>query len=296
MINFIRYYLKLIKKFILPFEAEPIVKLSKKDKNCTDLFLKFQSKRGRRIFYIIKRTPGAGLFSNLIFVLNHLKIAKDFGYIPIVDMENFPTIYNELTKINETKNSWNYYFENKQNYELKDIYKNRNFILSSNKFSKSFSHQINNDQLRKCFNDHFKIKQRYLNYVNIFSKKNFKRKTLAVHLRGTSYKTSANHPSPVTNDQAINLIDKIVSENKYSKIFLCTEDLNYLNLMKKRYKSKLIFLRNVYRSYNDDAFKKYPQKLHRYKLGKDICKVMNCGFAPQKLVKKKSKKIDFSDK
>ena len=67
-----------------------------------------------------------------------------------------------------------------------------------------------------------------------------------------------------------NLIDRIISENKYSKIFLCTEDLNYLKIIKKRYKDKVIFLKNVYRSYNDDAFKKYPQNLHRYKLGRDI--------------------------
>ena len=106
--------------------------------------------------------------------------------------------------------------------------------------------------------------------MNLFAKKNFNKKTLAVHLRGTSYKTSANHPFPTTNVQTINLIEKILSENDYSNIFLCTEDLNYLNIIKNKFKNKVIFLKNVYRSYNDDAFKIYPKNLHRFKLGKDI--------------------------
>ena len=77
--------------------------------------------------------------------------------------------------------------------------------------------------------------------MNLFAKK--KQKTLAVHLRGTSYKTSANHPFPTTNVQTINLIEKILSENNYSNIFLCTEDLNYLNIIKNKFKNKVIFLK-----------------------------------------------------
>ena len=49
-------------------------------------------------FYVIQRHPGYGIFSNLTFVINHIKIALDMGFIPIVDMENFTTIYNEKKK------------------------------------------------------------------------------------------------------------------------------------------------------------------------------------------------------
>ena len=34
-----------------------------------------------KTFYVIKRTPGTGLFSNVVFVLNHLVIAEKFGFI-----------------------------------------------------------------------------------------------------------------------------------------------------------------------------------------------------------------------
>ena len=67
-----------------------------------------------KIFYVIKRTPGTGMFSNITFILNHLKICKKYHFIPIIDMENFSTIYNESIKFKNNFNAWNYYFDNKQ--------------------------------------------------------------------------------------------------------------------------------------------------------------------------------------
>ena len=57
--------------------------------NCGDL-------NKEKIFYIIQRYGGEGaLFSDVTYVVNHLKVADDYGFIPIVDMENFPRWYNE---------------------------------------------------------------------------------------------------------------------------------------------------------------------------------------------------------
>ena len=38
--------------------------------------LSFGNLNGDKIFYVIKRTPGTGMFSNITFILNHLKICK----------------------------------------------------------------------------------------------------------------------------------------------------------------------------------------------------------------------------
>ena len=58
-----------------------------------------------------------------------LKIAKDLGCIPIIDMKNFPTKYNVKNKIDKTYNAWEYYFEPLNNYKLKDIYKSKFVIV-----------------------------------------------------------------------------------------------------------------------------------------------------------------------
>ena len=55
----------------------------------------------------------------------------------------------------------------------------------------------------------------------------------------------------------------------YNKIFLCTEDLNFFNSMKKNFKTNLFYF-NSFRSKKDDAFKIYPRNKHRFKLGLEI--------------------------
>jgi len=221
-----------------------------------------------KIFYVIQRSPGAGLFSNLIFILNHLNIAQKHGFIPFIDMENFSTIYNEKNKIFNTKNAWEYYFEPVSKFSKKDVYKSKKVIITHNKFYKFFSHNLH--EFNTIFKKYIKIKKIYNTKANIFIKKNFlNKKILAVHYRGTSYKTSAGHPYPTTFKQITKKIDRLIYKKNYQKIFLCTEDLNMFNKLKKKYDNNICYY-NSFRSKKDDAFIKYPRKNHRYLLGEEI--------------------------
>ena len=51
--------------------------------------------------------------------------------IPVVDMKNFSTKYNELNKIKNTFNSWNYYFEPISKYSLEEVYESKSVIIST---------------------------------------------------------------------------------------------------------------------------------------------------------------------
>ena len=114
MEKYIKFFIKTLKNFIHPYEAKPLLDFKKNNIKNIPLSFKYKNSKNQ-IFYIIRRTPGAGLFSNFIFVLNHLKIADSCGFLPIVDMENFPTIYNEQNSIKSSKNAWDYYFKSKKN-------------------------------------------------------------------------------------------------------------------------------------------------------------------------------------
>ena len=77
---------------------------SKSIKNCSNFsFHSFGNLNKDKIFYIIRRYPSAGLFSNITFILNHLKICEKMKFIPIIDMKNYPTIYNEKKKNSKNK-------------------------------------------------------------------------------------------------------------------------------------------------------------------------------------------------
>lgn len=223
-----------------------------------------------KIFYVIKRTPGTGMFSNITFILNHLKICQKHNFIPIIDMENFITIYNEKEKIKNNFNAWNYYFNNLSSYSLNEVYKSKNVLITSDKFFHFFSYNIDKDpELAKLLNSHIKI-NKYMTtcYQKIYQKFN-KKKILGIHFRGTSYKRCAGHPLPATIRQMYKMTEKLLSENEIDNIFLVTEEQNYLNFFKKKYGKKLIYLESSYRSNKNDAFKIYPRNLHRYKLGRE---------------------------
>ncbi len=223
-----------------------------------------------KIFYVIRRTPGTGMFSNITFVLNHLKICKKFNFIPIIDMENFPTIYNEEKKFKNNRNAWSYYFENLNDFKLDEVYKSKNVLITNNKFFRFFSYNIDKDlEMSKLLRSEIKP-NRYLKKSFLKIKQKFKTENvLGIHFRGTSYKRSPGHPLPATKGQMYELAKKIIEKNKIDKIFLVTEEQDYLDFFKKKFGDKIFSLNSSYRSNVNDAFKIYPRNLHRYKLGRE---------------------------
>jgi hypothetical protein len=264
--------LKLIKEILFDHIAKPIIKEKKHlyKKPLYD-FISYGKKNPNLTFYVIRRSPGAGLFSNFIYVLNHLKIAERHNFIPVIDMENFPTIYNEKGIVNGTKNSWLYYFEPISKYSLSEVYSSKNVILSKNRFYNIFSHKIYNEKLLLKLSKKIIVKKNITDKANKFLSKMLvkKNKVLGVHYRGTSYKNSANHPFPPTYSQLVKKMDHLIKMKKFDKIFFATEDKGMFDQILKKYKSKLIFY-NSFRSVKDDAFKKYTRPNHRFKLGEEI--------------------------
>ena len=268
MLNFLR---KIKNK--IEVKTPPLLDGVRNNKNLNSPYYNYESfgdLNKDRYFYLIKRSPGTGLFSNVTFVLNHLIICKKLGFIPVIDMENFKTIYNEKNKVKNTLNSWHYYFEPLNEYTLEEVYRSKNVLISSDKFYHFFEYNMDiNKELTEILQKDIKIKKK-LNQLFLRLSKNFKnKKVLGIHFRGTSYKRAQGHPLPATKKQMLTITKKFLSKNKVDIIFLVTEEKNYLNFFKKNFPNKLFYLKSSYRSDKNDAFKVYPRKLHRYKLGRE---------------------------
>ena len=171
-----------LRKLIFRFSLKTPQKLSintndlfRKYHNCETKKFSFGEKNNDKIFYVIKRTPGTGFFSNVLFVINHLMVAKKNNYISVVDMENFPTIYNEKNEIFKTKNSWEYFFENLNKIKLEEVYQSKNVIITSNKFEKFFEKDLISEEIKTAFRENLKIKKNLKNY-RYFCKQKFQRK------------------------------------------------------------------------------------------------------------------------
>lgn len=238
----------------------------KKNLKCNKIY-KFGKRNKNKIFYIIQREGIGGLFSNLLFVLDHLIICEKKNYIPVVDWKNFPTVYSE-----KKENSWTYYFKPVSKFNLNEVYKSQNVIFSDNnpkKLTRNL-YDLSKKHL-SIFRKYIKI-QPFLNIeVKKFLKKNnFKKeKWIGLHWRGGDMKTAPNHPFPPTKKQIINLL------NKYSKkknIFAVVDEQKNLDFLKKKFKNKIIEF-PCFRSFNDADYyndKSYLRKRHKYKQGKEI--------------------------
>ena len=280
--------MKFLKKKIRKFEKKiftqnpkTLFKTTIEEKKYKTLVLKnfirvkqydFGNKNFNKTFYVIRRSPGAGIFSNLIFVLNHLKIAHENNFIPFVDMENYPTIYNEINQISKTNNSWEYFFKNFSDSKTDEIYNSKNVIITDNEFIKSFEKWMSKDkEIIDILTEKIRLNDNVYKLFKRLKKKYFDSyKVLGIHFRGTSYKTSPGHPFPATKKQMFNSVNKILKNNKVDKIFLSTEEKDYLNFFLKKFPGRIIYLPSAYRSNKNDAFSIYPRKNHRFKLGREI--------------------------
>ena len=264
--------LNLIKKIIYKNEYSPITPLNDNVEKRKVLDILGGDLNPDKVFYVIRRYPGTGLFSNLAYVMNHIQIANRMGFIPVVDMKNYPTVYNEKEKIFGTYNSWEYYFEKLSNFTLDEVYKSKNILMTDNKFyrDKEFKNKITSSNLLlEILKKQIKIKKTKLKTINFLRNKLFEgKKILGVHHRGTGYKITE---YPITINQMINIINEILEKENYDKIFLVTEDLNNFKALKNYFGEKLIYLDSSQRGVNNlDVWKTYPRTLHRYKLGRDI--------------------------
>ena len=234
----------------------------------------FGKKNRNKIFYIIKKDMNPnGLFSNLTFVLDHINYSNKKKIIPIVDMENYATVYNEQKKIFGTKNSWNYYFSPLNKYKLNDVYLSKNVIFSKNE--RLTNKLVNKSpELKKILIKNIKIKPQIIRTYKKIKRAYFgnNKSIMGVHVRGTLQRIVRGHSLPPHPQDLLNECIKVFKQTNSNKIFLVTEDNLYLNVFRKYFRHNLIYLKvprsnaKFYGSHNLH-FTNYNRKHHKFKFG-----------------------------
>jgi hypothetical protein len=272
---FLNFIKRKIKENIYSKRSKVVKGISKKlirDNQLKYYVNSFGKKYPNKKFYIIQRFVGGGMFSNLNYVINHIKIALKLNCIPIIDMQNFPTKYNEKRKVKNTLNSWEYYFEPINEYKLEDVYKSKFVIFADGKTRKNFefdTFKVSEKENYEIFKKYIKINKEIKLEADKFIKKNFiNKKVLGVHFRGSDMKTQERHPFPPSFKQIYSHIEHELKNKNYNKIFLVTEELDYLEKLKSKYKDKICYY-DSYRSKNPDIFNNQKRKNHRYLIGKE---------------------------
>lgn len=199
-----------------------------------------------KIFYVIRPfDPTCGMGSYINYVVINLLYAVEKGWIPVVDMKNYKTMYSG----DDNENVWEIFYEQPGSVSLDEVYHSKNVILGGiwassmgyigfrdNKLKPRYCEVAcqyihPNDRFRKCINAEM---------IRIFGESG-KKRTLGCVCRGTDYKLSkpSKHAQIFTPEEMFSKIDEVIDQ--YDQIYLATEDIIFFNAFREKYRDKLVY-------------------------------------------------------
>ena len=229
----------------------------------------FGEKNPDKTFYIIWRSLlGSGFFSNFKQVISHIKAARQLGMIPIVDFKNFKTLYNEKDLINGSENAWEYYFKQVSPYTLDEVYSSKRVFFCHGspppKEAEGPDLETYKEFVESNIHLQDSVKKELEKYSHFFDQR-----ILGVHFRGKEMNVAQLHGFGPTPNQMIKYTKKILEEYQINKIFISTEEKNYLDLFIKEFGDKVVYT-DAFRTANINSYNLInPRPNHRYLLGMD---------------------------
>ncbi len=216
------------------------------------------------IFVIVRRPcKMGGLFSFYKVFLSCIIKFIIKGYIPILEVESYPTIFNGFKVNSSSVNSWEILFYQPYNYTLENVLKKAKNIKYFNCRKEHITPQYD-DFYNKTIAINFwhNIAKNYIPIKNEIIKEayNYKRRLfkgsnniLGVLIRGTDYlaKKPKNHPIPPSPELIFQDIKKMDKQYQYNWVFIVTEDNIIREKFIKNLKKKIRYiLPNKYINYN----------------------------------------------
>ncbi len=269
-------------------------------------------------YYVIYRTAGgAGFFSNYMWVLGHVIMARRLGYIPVVDMERYLTLYSEEEPIDGIRNAWNYYFENVGEITLEQAYESGSYVMGRDmplhKYEEKFCTGTYRFPTRKAVSyyapiieQHIRIKKELRqDFAAEWSKQVGERVgeqglVLGVHVRGTDMKNNLGHPMPADVRTYLRYVhETLEKDSRITKIFLATDENDVKQGFEEEFRETkwTLFVNPAFRVWDSKEERKTgihetkienPRERHKYLMGKEVlmdawflsrCDYLVCGHS-----------------
>lgn len=258
----------------------------------------YYQKRLTKKYYIISRSAGgAGFFSNYMWVMGHVIFARKLGYIPVVDMKNYPTLYSEENPVDGVENAWNYYFENVGSVTLEEAYASGKYVMGKDM-------PLHKYEGKYCIGNYRFPTKKAVDYYAPIIKRNLVIKkdlldsfenewdekvgpggqVLGIHVRGTDMKNNLGHPMPASIQVFMERAMKILEENpSITKVFLATDEINVKEHFEEVFRNSgcSLFINDAFRVWDTGEEKHVgihetevldARPFHKYLLGKEVLK------------------------
>ena len=237
------------------------------DNNPEEHYLK-QSDPQKPTYYIIRYMSEKLELSDIYrFTLGHVRYALSKGWLPVVDMQNYPNLYLSPEKLGK-ENSWEYYFEQPLRIDLAQAYNGENVVLSDgNKAEVYPDYSLNlldkkDDSLAEWRMlvkwDFIKIKSELMEEIKTIHDELFlpQDRVLGVLLRekdSSAEKIAVQPLSPSLEFSAYAAATKF-AEWKCNKIFLMTKEPAVIEVFKNKFDDKCVLLDQLdVEYYNSDT-------------------------------------------
>lgn len=241
-----------------------------------------------KTFFVIRLCPpGTGFLANYNYVLGYMKYAFDKGWIPVVDMENYATLYQEEEPVNGTRNVWEYFFEQpfdpvtKRRYTLEEVYKSKNVVLAKaddqSMYDSSLSKEVLEWQHKMSLLVPFKkdMQEHVDKVASECLPQNIK--VLGVPTRGSEQKKRViGHPIAMNVDEILPIVKKKCEEWNIDHVFVKAEEEETIEYLEKE-------LVNIHYS--------KCVRIRKYNVNKDV----NASIAKRTISKSESLKDYLTD-
>lgn len=228
-----------------------------------------------------------GFFAYYRYVLESLYFADKFNFVPVV-------CYGEKNPYYEGGNTFESYFAQPRDISLEEIKNSKYVIYSDHVYNEMFiddtSYRLNEENMLKLISMHkkyIKLNAGCKRIIDESVRGMLKEdRILGVHIRGGDYGIGYNdHPVQVVPDEYYEHIDHAMKEFQFDYIFLATDSEEALSCILHRYKEKVLYYKDVYRSKGnvDVQAIKNVREHHGYLCGievlRDVYTLANCdGF------------------
>lgn len=187
----------------------------------------------KNTYFIIRRSrKGIGLYTYVCVIISYIAYALEKGYIPVVDMQNYPNIYMTDDKIGKI-NAWELFYEQPMGLSLNDIPKGSKIIKSSGIYLPDKTPFITTLYTKpkewrlwsKIYRDFIHFNKRTKDYTEKEVELINNKKVLGVLFRGTDYSQfkPKGHPIQPSLEEAIAKAKVFINKYNCDHIYLATE-------------------------------------------------------------------------
>lgn len=223
-------------------------------KRSNDVVLERGNSHPENIFYIICRNknPNSGLGALIDYYLAEIKYAYDSGYIPVIDMESYASMYLDEKDVGIV-NAWENYFQQPSLYKVEEAYKGKRVIISyadktigrpdDSMLFLNWKHKIK--MWNRIFRQYMQYNCETARYITNQCHALFgtdKKRILGVLCRGTDYI----HLKPIGHSvqppikNVIEKAEKTMKNYQCDYIFLATEDAMIVEEFAQKFGDRLI--------------------------------------------------------